>query len=134
MDAVLQLPRMRHALAPNWMPRPDSWMWQRVDGTTQGFGATWRDHVGLCNLLWLALDMDKPPTLFDARQHHLYMLLLMYGSPAAGTLVDLVELAEFHPLPVFRQQLALLPDMAVVPRHNLAPLLLLLAERRLYRA
>jgi hypothetical protein len=133
MGSVLQFPGLRHALAPNWMPHPDNWMWVRPDGVMQGFGNSWRDHVGLANLFWLALDMDQPPKLFDARQHQLYMLLLMYGSPTAGTLAQLVELAEFNPLPVFRRRLAMTPEMAMIPRHNLAPLLLMLADGRVHR-
>ena len=134
MGQVLQFSGMRQAMQPNWMPNPDSWMWQRPQGGMQGFGATWRDHVGLSNLQWLALDLERPPALFDARNNNLYMLLLMYGSPTSGTLAHLVELAELNPLSVFRRKLEAQPHLADVPRHHLAPLLIHLACRRLYRA
>lgn len=132
MGSVLQFPGLRHAAAPNWMPQPENWMWYTPDGRVQGFGATWRDTVGLANLLWLALDMKTPPLHFDARFHNLYMLLLHYGAATTGTLADLVELAELNPLAQFRTKLALVPEIAMVPRLNLAPLLILLADGRLH--
>jgi hypothetical protein len=128
------LPFVRQVVNPNWMPNPDNWMWTTPENTRQGFGRTWRAQPGLANLLWLALDMNTPPRLFDARQHQLYCLLLMYGAPGVGVLRELVELAELQPLRPFVQRLKAKPAMADIPRYKLAPLLTTLAEGRLLRA
>lgn len=134
MGQVLQFPGMQQALNPAWMPLPGNWMWPTPDGQMQGFGASWRSNPGLANLLWLSLDMEKPPRLFDCRQHELYMLLFTYGQPTCGTLSRLVELAELTRLRDFPRRLETRPEIARIPRYDLAPLLITLADQRIKHA
>ena len=133
MSAVV-LPFVSRVVNPNWMPNPDNWVWTTPEGNMQGFGHVWRNQPGLANLLWLVLDMERPPRLFDARKHDAFMLVLTYGAAHAGVLDDLVQLAELNGLSRFRSELSKRPEIAAVPRFQLAPLLLLLAERRLRHA
>lgn len=128
------LPFVQRVVNPNWMPTPDQWVWTTPEGSTQGFGHTWRSNPGLANLLWLVLDLERPPRVFDARKHNPYMLIAIYGAAHSGTLAELVKLAELNSLARFRTELVKRPEIANVPRHQLAPLLILLAERRLRNA
>lgn len=134
MMSAQVLPFVRRVVNPNWMPNPDRWVWPTAEGAMQGFGYTWRSNVGLANLLWLVLDMETPPRCFDAHKHNAYMMIMLYGAAHNGTLAELVQLAELNGLARFRTELAKKPEMANVPRAKLAPLLLLLAERRLRNA
>lgn len=118
-------PTLARVLAPNWMPEPGSWIWHRPCGMIQGFGLTWREHVGVANLQWLVLDMQRPPQgPFEARNHAAYMMA--YSAPAG-----LIELAEMNSLQAFHDKLAARPQLARIGGHERAPLYLLLAERRL---
>jgi hypothetical protein len=60
---------------PFWMHRPEAWIWARPDGKPQGFASLMADQPGLCNLLWLATDLDVPPPEYDAMSNSLYMML-----------------------------------------------------------
>jgi hypothetical protein len=76
---------MRRIKEPAWMPDPDSWTWTGPDGRPQGFGDCWRDDPGQANLLWLALGLDRPPQVYNARANPLYMLVLLGGKSLSTT-------------------------------------------------
>lgn len=63
-----------------WMDQPDDWVWTTPALDPQGFGLFWRDNVGLANLLWLALDMERPPDRpYNMRYHPLCTALILQG-------------------------------------------------------
>ncbi len=77
MDAALK--RLLH---PCWCPDPDNWVWTRPDGAGQGL-FPWREDTGLINLVWLMLDMDKPPETYDLRDNALIAKLIVGGGRCA---------------------------------------------------
>jgi hypothetical protein len=116
---------------PYWMHRPEAWLWARPDSRLQGFAPLMYDQPGLCNLLWLAMDQDAPPPMYDAESNSLYMMLSVSRD---ATLMDyplhdvagLVSLREFAA--------ALDAETTRIPRTTLErayPLLRLLAHGRL---
>jgi hypothetical protein len=117
---------------PHWMHRPGTWTWTRPDGMSQGFSSMIYTQPGLCNLLWLAMDLDRPPEAYNALANPLYMLLVvnrdakLRGEPLTD-MAALLTLRQFHDL---------LPEStaAVNPVEHAYPLLRLLAERRLDHA
>lgn len=120
----------RHS--PTWMPRPDSWLWRTPEGTPQGFARSWRDSPGSANLLWLAIDFDHPPAEYDARQNNLAMLLIAHGRQMTLDALPLLDQAGSLTLQQFRDLLQSAPFTS--PTHNIAPLLAMLATRRLDHA
>lgn len=122
MDAALA-----RVLQPNWFPAPDCWFWRRPDGVRQGFGLTWRGDPGMANLLWLALDLERPPTILDARRIPLYSWLLLHGQPLASS-ASILTLAQWtRDLGMS----AVLPNVRRIPQFQQ---LLNLAEKRLHHA
>jgi hypothetical protein len=117
---------------PYWMRNPETWTWTRPDGMSQGFASLMYTQPGLCNLLWLAMDMDRPPSLYNALANPLYMLLVinraakLRGEPLTDA-AGLLSLQQFHDL---------LPSASVAldPVEHAYPLLKLLAARRLDHA
>lgn len=117
---------------PYWMPHPDAWIWTRPDGMAQGFAPLIYSAPGLCNLLWLAMDHEKPPQYYDALSSALYMLLVvdrsakLLGEPLKDV-AGLLSLRQFYEA---------LPEtsLAVDPVEHAYPLLRRLAARRLQHA
>jgi hypothetical protein len=146
MMVTLQEQRLMKALRdyqPFWMGAPSAWVWRGPNGP-QGLGMLPRPrdlrqaHVdespyrcfGLINLLWLSMDMPRPPTHYDARQNSLYCMLLI---SAGAMLVDgmpLIEQASALTLHQFHD-LAATGKFSSKQEHNILPLLKLLAFRRL---
>lgn len=118
---------------PNWMPAPETWEWRRPDGSRQGFGPYWRQDPGMANLLWLAMDLHRPPAEYDASQNTLYTLLFTHGATATLWGQPLLDMAGVLPLKEFHHRLGSAP-YAVHPVEMAYPLLYLLAERRLAHA
>jgi hypothetical protein len=117
---------------PHWMLRPRSWMWARPDGMPQGFGNAVYTNPGLSNLLWLSMDMDAPPTAYDAQMNSLYVVLFQGAEFARIGGTPLTDLAALCTLREFVDRLPREPG-----RHGAEvayPLLRLLAERRLKHA
>lgn len=125
MDAALA-----RVIQPNWMPNPDSWVWPLAEGhpPSQGWGRTWRSNPGLANLLWLLLDMGRPPRFYNVRANLDYTSLI-FG--ASGALKPLVELAEVSSLERFILELKARPRLADVGYLVLSDKLIRLADRRL---
>lgn len=97
MTAETLLFKQLEGYRSTWMARPDDWVWTTPARHPQSFGPAWRLAVGLANLLWLALDMDRPPDHpYDLRDHPLCTLLIMYGTKM-----------ELGGLPIFSQSEAL---------------------------
>lgn len=117
---------------PWWMPAPHTWTWRRPDGKPQGFGPITADAPGLANLLWLSLDLGRPPQEYDASQNGLYTLLVMHSSTAKLFGEPLLDVAGLLPLREFAALLAGAGGSHPVERAY--PLLSLLAERRMHRA
>jgi hypothetical protein len=112
-----------------WMPRPESWVWARPgDGQPQGFGLLARQSPGLCNLLWLSMEMDRPPAVYDAMENGLYMLIMLQGQKARLLGEPLLDVAGLMTLVQFEQAL---PAEAGFGLATAYPLLKLLAKRRL---
>lgn len=111
-----------------WMARPGDWVWTAPGGQPQGFGLNWRDNVGRANLLWLAMDMDTPPSRqYNLRFHQLCMLILTHGEKMGLAGLPLFDQAGTLTLAQFRN---------VCQEHNesIYPLLVLLANRRMEHA
>lgn len=119
----------RHTSA--WMTDPDDWVWTTPEMNPQGFGRCWRDDVGRANLLWLALNMDTPPSRpYNMRYHKLCMLLVETGSVMSLGGLPLFDQAGALTLAQFR-------NLCAAPAANdtlIAPLLALLANRRMKHA
>ena len=126
MDAAVA-----RVIDPNWMPTPERWVWRRPDNHGQGFGAKWREHVGLSNLLWLACALENPPRVFDANKLTLYTLIVLHHN---GDLRALVELAEVNTLASFAEKLVARPTLAKVQGYSLAPQMLTLIKERMRHA
>jgi len=116
---------------PNWMADPTAWYWKRPDGMPQGFGLGWHAHPGLANLLWLSMDLEHPPQVYDGGTNPLYTSTIMFCGTSKlrdQALLDwtsLGSLQEFHDA---------LPATAPAGGNSLErayPLLKLLAKRRL---
>jgi hypothetical protein len=119
----------RHLADPFWMPRPRSWVWARPgDGQPQGFGLLAAASPGLCNLLWLSMEMDQPPQTYDAQANGLYLLLAMEGARARLAGEPLLEVAGLMTLAQFEQALPAEGGLGLAATY---PLLKLLAKRRL---
>jgi hypothetical protein len=127
-------PAVARVIHPNWFPSPDAWVWTRPAGGRQGFGTNWRQEgqVGLSNLLWLVLDRQTPPALFEAASHPVYPLVLAH---CRGALEVVTNLAEIGTLEEFHRLLSgLMRNHAKVPGVDLGPLLRKLAEKRIRHA
>lgn len=115
---------------PGWMPHPKDWLWTRPDGQEQGFGRMYDDMPGLCNLLWLTMELGRPPREYDAVKNPVYMLVLMKSGTAKLAGMPLLDAAAMHTLREFHH---LLPDEA--PQGNLLersyPMLKWFAAQRL---
>jgi hypothetical protein len=118
-----------------WMPRPDDWVWQ-VPGAPQrqGFGLNWRDPLAGANLLWLALDMDRPPTHYNARLNPLYMLLVAQAPMVKLNGVDLVDQAASLTLRQFFRECETGQLEGSCELTRFLPVITLLAHRRLDNA
>lgn len=92
---------------PNWMAKPDSWMWLAPEGHLQGFGRSWRDNPGQANLLWLTMGLDAPPASYDVRRNPYYTLVMVLGRHADLNGEPIFDLAATMPLHAFAE---LLPD------------------------
>jgi len=119
---------------PAWMPDPRNWVWRTSAGRLQGPGLIYGYEQGpaLANLLWLALDFDHPPKVFDMSSNPL--VCLVFGHAYAARLGGnaLLDLAALHPLEQFA---ALLPETSSGnPLEQAYPVLRLLARRRLHHA
>lgn len=132
-----------HSYQPFWMSTPAEWVWHGPSGP-QGFGlnrppspidseqvdeSTYR-NFGLTNLLWLSMDMARPPRHYDARLNSLYCMLLI---SAGGMLVDGLPIIEQASTLTLRQfhDLAATGKFSAKQGHDILPLLRLLAFRRL---
>lgn len=119
--------QLQRTINPNWMPDPDSWNWPMEAGhpPQQGWGRTWRDNPGLANLLWLVMQMDKPPALWNARTMPRYSMVVL---GANGALRPVVELAALNTL----DQFVVKVQQALLHKHDpLTDHLVQLAKRRL---
>ena len=119
---------VRRHRAP-WMLHPDHWTWQTPEGLPQGFGLCWRRDVGSANLMWLALDMELPPSRYNMVYHSLCTLLMMHASKMVLGGQPLVDQAACLTLQQFSAELE--KDKST---GNVLPLLALLARGRLNRA
>ena len=114
-----------------WMPDPDDWVWTTPAHQPQGFGLNWRDNVGMANLLWLALDMERPPSRnYNMRYHKLCMLLVEGGHSMQLAGLSVFDQAGSLTLAQFRN-LCYTPGPADT---QIAPLLAILANGRLAHA
>jgi hypothetical protein len=99
-------PTIARLINPNWMPHPDDWEWDRGDAVMQGFGQIWRAETGMANLLWLALDRDKPPQDgYDLRANLTAMRVLTHHRKMRLHGRLLTEYAALDTLPQFRDRL-----------------------------
>lgn len=131
-SAALQVRQLCERLEhPNWMPNPGSWTWARPDGARQGFGLIWRDEPGLANLLWLSMDMGRPPATYDSARNTLYGLVLTQMTVAELDGELLTDWAGVLPLSEFHAKLGKAPVSKRNVLENAYPLLYLLAGRRL---
>lgn len=129
---VVQL--FKRLASPHWMQNPRSWVWQREDGGPQGFGPICKEHPGLANLLWLSMDMVRPPLYYDGVNNALYNAVLVLGHSALLDGEPLFDRAALDPLHQFYNRL---PDAEAPGARGLEtmyPLLKLLAARRLTHA
>ena len=118
-----------------WMERPDDWVWSTPDGQPQGFGLFWRQNVGLANLLWLALDMLRPPnTPYNWRYHELCALLVIHGAQMELDGLPLLSQVEALTVAQFRNLCETANFAAPAPVPNISKLLVLLANRRINHA
>lgn len=123
-----------------WMPRIDDWIWTKPSREPQGFGLDWRiveNGVGRANLLWLALDMERPPDRpYDWRYHNLCVLLITAGPKMELGGLPLFSQAEALTLAQFRNlcDSAHFSVPAPYTNNNIALLLVQLANRRLEHA
>lgn len=98
---------LQQVVSPNWAPNPELWVWDRPDGSRQGFGGTgWREQPGQHNLLWLALDMATPPAVYEARNNSLFLWVMMYARTTLVGNQTLDELASLCSLERFTAALA----------------------------
>jgi hypothetical protein len=121
-----------HLARPYWMPNPQAWIWARPDGKPQGFGVVAASNPGLANLLWLSMEMDRPPLSYDAAQNGLYSILITQGYGACVGGEPLLDVAGLLPLREFARQLEQPASGQIVEQAY--PLLRLLAQRRLDHA
>lgn len=118
---------------PNWMRRPETWVWQGGSGM-QGFGRNWRDNPGMSNLLWLAMDMDVAPAVYRANHNPLYIKIIMRGAACRLQGEPIFDVAAVTPLRVFRNMLFDVPEAQPGTLEAAFPLLRTLADRRLSHA
>jgi predicted NUDIX family NTP pyrophosphohydrolase len=128
MDKVRAL--CAHLGSPFWMRNPRSWVWSRPsDGAPQGFGLAAHDSPGAANLLWLSMEMDRPPHSYSATENGLYTLITVQAGRALLGGEPLIDVAGILTLQQFYDRL---PDWPVGSGLEQAyPLLKLLAGRRL---
>lgn len=113
---------------PFWMPEPASWVWD-CDGRPQGPGLLITCEPGLANLLWLALDLGRPPQVYDLSKNSVMTMLLLAGGAARLAGEPLFDRAALHTLAEFHD---LLPGQASGEVLTAVyPLLKMLAARRL---
>lgn len=117
---------------PHWMPRPQAWMWARGDGMPQGFGVLSRERPGMSNLLWLSMDLDVPPLMYEATHNSLYVLLFQEAAFTQIGGASLEDLAAVSTLREFADRVPREPGKRSLERAF--PLLRLLAERRIDHA
>lgn len=118
--------------SPHWMRNPRSWMWARGDGMPQGFGLAALERPGLANLLWLSMDLDVPPRLYEANKNTLYVLLFQEAEFVQIGGMSLADLAALSTLREFVERVPCEPGKRGLERAF--PLLRLLAKRRLDNA
>ncbi len=115
-----------------WFPTPNQWCWARPDGHHQGISMLRaEDNRGLANLLWLAMDLERPPLTYDMRDNGLCVLLMGTGRRTTLDGLPLYQQAAELTLAQFRNACR---DGAFVPpagTDNYAPLLVMLANGRL---
>lgn len=116
-----------------WMPEPRSWIWTTPGNQMQGPGIV-HEKPGLANLLWLSLDMDKPPQQYDARANHLYCMLATQAHKMELGGLALIEQADGLTLAQFRNMCNSVHFAAPAPIPDIAPVLAHLASRRLVYA
>jgi hypothetical protein len=121
-----------HLASPQWMPNPGAWLWTRPDGNPQGFGMLAYTSPGMANLLWLAMDMDEPPSRYDTRANPLYQMVITDAAAAKLAGQPLVDLASVLPLSAFADKLSDVPLGHGI--EQMYPLLRALAQRRLHHA
>lgn len=117
-----------------WMDRPGDWVWESIGGQLQGFGLSWRDNVGLANLLWLAMDMEAPPKIYHMRTNVLATLLTMHGGQMKLGGLPLFDQSASLTLAQFRNALTIQAFEAPPPCPNISPVLTTLANGRLVYA
>lgn len=115
-----------------WVDQPEEWVWPGPIGN-QGPGLHWgMGQIGIANLLWLALDMDRPPARYSARDNPLYTYLIVHAASLKLDGLPLDDQAASLTLEQFRDRC-----QATGPaqqRGDILPLLCLLANRRLNHA
>lgn len=116
---------------PTWMPQPRSWVWRRPDGQAQGFGPTWFESPGRANLLWLALNLRRPPAEYDANHNDLYMAILLQGDVSKLAGEPLTDMAGLHSLRCFHALLAGEAPRNGTQLEQMYPLLKMLVGERL---
>jgi hypothetical protein len=72
-----QVISFNQAKFPYWMPSPARWVWCSPEGKTCGFGLRCVEPPGLANLLWLAMDLPKPPGTYDVKTNPLYLWAIL---------------------------------------------------------
>lgn len=118
---------------PNWMPNPTTWTWRRPDGNPQGFGVTYADDPGMANLLWLTMDLAKPPEHYNGLGNALFTIVLLEAHSAKLGGAPLLHLAALKTLREFHD---MLPESGHQGNRleRMYPLLKMLAAERLRNA
>lgn len=132
VDPMVQVRNLCQVLGhPNWMARPRSWVWRRPDGMAQGFGPAWQDEPGRANLLWLSLNLVRPPADYDASKNDLYMAVLLQGRNSRLAGEPLFDQAALLSLRDFVALLERTPPSNGTQLEQMYPLLRMLAAERL---
>ena len=114
MDAAAFLATVR---SPLWMPNPQAWRWQTPEGHFQGICPVdiTNARPGLVNLMWLALDLAKPPAVpFDARDLSLFKWVVWRACDERLGPHTLESLAEMHTLEQFATAASRLPGHTAI--------------------
>lgn len=118
-----------HLAQPYWFRQPEAWRWSTSEGLPQTL------HVphspGLTNLLWLSLDMNKPPGEYELQKNALALMLLAWGPATYFDGVSLLDAAGIMPMAKFYDRLRSEPIKGN-PLQNLYPLILALLKGRLH--
>lgn len=118
---------MRRLLRPYWVDNMFAWQWEQ-NGMRVGPAILAQNSAGKANLLWLALDLQRPPTqVVDVRKNLIYGWVVMEGH-----LYGLEQAAAMYTLPEFEQRLTDMIAQCSQPRaKQMMVFLQMLARRRL---